>query len=57
MSEIWSQLEKNLGNPDPESMDLLYGGQSHISLLFWDRHLNNLQMIYNNDPAEVQEYA
>ena len=22
------------GNPDPESMDLLYGGHSHISLLF-----------------------
>ena len=40
---IWSQLVKKCGNPDPESMDLLYGGQSHISLLFWDRHLNNLQ--------------
>ena len=40
---IWSQLVKKWGNPDPESMDLLYGGQSHISLLFWDRHLNNLQ--------------
>ena len=31
---IWSQLVKKWGNPDPESMDLLYGGHSHISLLF-----------------------
>ena len=40
---IWSQFVKKWGNPDPESMDLLYGGHSHISLLFWDRHWNNLQ--------------
>ena len=39
---IWSQLLKKSENPDPESMDLLYGGHPHISLLFWDRHWNNL---------------
>ena len=41
---IWSQLvKKKLGNPDPESMNLLYGGLTHISLLLWDIHWNNLQ--------------
>ena len=32
---IWSQLvkKKGGGNPDFESMDLLYGGHSHISLI------------------------
>ena len=34
---MWSQLVQKMGNPDPESRDLLYGGHPHISLLLWDR--------------------
>ena len=39
-------------------MDLLYGGQSHIFHYYFEIDIwTTYKMIYNNDPAEVQEYA
>ena len=32
--KLKSISKKKWGNPDPELMDYLYGGQPHISLLF-----------------------
>ena len=55
-----------MGNPDPDSMDLLYGGHSHTPWYFLDFAFHyyfeidigtTYKMIHNNDPAEVQEYV
>ena len=55
---IWGQLVKKLGNPDPESMDLLYCGYPHKIYFYFKVDIGiTYKMMHNNDPAEVHEYA
>ena len=43
MKELEAGWYKIGGNPEPESMSLLYGGHADISLLFCARYEKNLQ--------------
>ena len=47
---------KKLGNQDPESMGLLYGGHPHISLFFFLIDIGaTYKMMHNNDRAQFQD--
>ena len=51
MSEFEVNLLKKWGNPDPESIDLLYGGHPDMSLLFMLDIGKTYKMMHNNGPA------